>query len=213
MNNSPILQRIEGQLDFNRKLFFLILTVFYVAIRYITNDLILQSIPGYETLEDEGTFMYFHIFNTLNYLWTPFSLLWKFLLTSFVLWMASFAWGYKIQFSKIWGMVMLGEIIFIIPETLKMFILLVYPEQWTLEELRDFYPLSLLSVVGIEGTRRALIYPLQALNIFELSYIGYLILGITTILKRGWKASVWIVATGYVLLFLAWLGFYILAYR
>ncbi|MGY6522798.1 MAG: sulfate ABC transporter permease [Mongoliitalea sp.] len=213
MNTSPILQRIDEQLDFNRKVFFLILTVFYVVIRFVTNDLILKSIPGYESLEKEGTFTYFHIFNTLNYLWTPFSLLWKFLLTTFLLWMGSFAWGYKISFNRIWSLVLLAEVIFIVPEILKLFALILFPEHWSLAEMRDLYPLSILSLMDHDQVSKAYIYPLQALNLFELVYVLSLTIGITAILKKDWKASLMIVGTGYVLLFLGWLVFYILAYR
>lgn len=213
METSLFLQRIEAHLDFNRKVFFLVLTIFYITVRYITNDIILQSIPGYQGLEESGTFMYFHIFNTLNYLWTPFSLLWKFLLTTFILWMASFAWGYKVSFSKIWGLVMFAEIIFIIPEVLKLLALLFYQDSWSLTEMRDWYPFSLLSFTTTESVNRAYIYPLQALNLFELTYLVYLTIGMMAFLKRGWKPAMLIVTTGYFLLFLAWLAFYILAYR
>jgi hypothetical protein len=213
MTNPSFSQRIEGHLDFNRKVFFLVLTIFYVTIRYITNDIILQSIPGYEDLEESGTFMYFHIFNTLNYLWTPFSLLWKFLLTTFVLWMAAFAWGYKVSFIKIWGLVMFAEIIFIIPEILKLLGLIFYQDSWNLTEMRNWYPFSLLSLTTIESVKKAYIYPLQALNLFELTYILYLTMGMTAFLKKGWKSALLIVGTGYLFLFLSWLAFYILAYR
>lgn len=213
MNTLSILQRIDEQLDFNRKVFFLVLTVFYVAIRFVSSDLILKSIPGYESLEQEGTFTYFHIFNTMNYLWTPFSLLWKFLLTTFLLWMGSFAWGYKISFNRIWSLVLLAEVIFIVPEILKLFALILFPEHWSLAEMRDLYPLSILSLMDYDQVSKPYIYPLQALNLFELVYVLSLTIGITAILKKGWKASLVIVGTGYVLLFLGWLVFYILAYR
>lgn len=213
MNPSSILQRIDEQLDFNRKLFFFVLAIFYVVIHFVTNDLILQNIPGYESLEQDGTLTYFHIFNTLNYLWTPFSLLWKFLLTTFLLWMGSFAWGYKISFGRIWSLVMLAEVIFIIPEILKLFALILFPEHWTIAEMRDLYPLSILSLRDYEQVPKAYIYPLQALNLFELMYIFSLATGIAAILKKGWKPAFLIVGTGYVLLFLGWLLFYILAYR
>ncbi|UJP64816.1 sulfate ABC transporter permease [Mongoliitalea daihaiensis] len=213
MNTQSFFERIESQLDFNRKIFFLVLTIFYVAIRYITNDLILQNIPGFESLEEDGSLTYFHIFNTLNYLWTPFSLLWKFLLTTFLLWMGSFAWGYKISFGRIWSLVLLAEVIFIMPELLKLLALIIFPENWSVAEMRDFYPLSILSLMDYTQVPKAYIYPLQALNLFELVYILSLAVGIASILKKGWKAGILIVSTAYILIFLGWLVFYILAYR
>ena len=63
--STKLSQRIEEAINFDKRLFFLLLVVLFVVIRYLTNELILQAIPGYRELQKEGAFTYFHLFNTL----------------------------------------------------------------------------------------------------------------------------------------------------
>lgn len=208
-----ISQRMESILDFDKRLFFFVLVIFFILIRYITNDLILQSIPGYEKLEKDGSLTIFHIFNTLNYLWTPFALLWKFTLTAFIIWTGSFAFGYKTSFVKLWQFALFAEIVFIVPELLKMIYFIQPAEGVTFQEIRDFYPLSLFSLIDAQSVASKYHYPLRALNLFELLYITLLVLGFHTISKRSMKESVLVILCSYVLFFLLWLVFYILVYK
>ena len=90
---SPEAERLKELIDFDKRLYFLILVLLFLAIRYLTNILILEAIPDYENLEATGSFMIFHIFNALNYVWTPFALLSKFTATAFVIWLGAFAFG------------------------------------------------------------------------------------------------------------------------
>lgn len=210
---SPIAQRIESFLDFDKRLFFLVLVLLYLMIRYVTNDLILTSIPGYEQLEEEGSFMIFHIFNALNYLWTPFALLWKFTLTAFLLWMGGFAFGYKVSFIRLWQYVMVAEFIFVIPELIKMLRYIQPSGDVTYEEIRDYYPLSLFSILDGASFPNKYHYPLRAINFFEILYIISLVLGFHTISKRSLGKSTLVVLFSYVLFFMGWLLFYVLVYR
>jgi hypothetical protein len=215
MDNSKttIPQRMESILDFDKRLFFLILVLFFILIRYITNDLIMQSIPGYEKLESDGSFTLFHIFNTLNYIWTPFALLWKFTLTAFIIWTGSFAFGYKVPFVKLWQFVLFAEIIFVLPELIKMIYFIQPSDSVTYREIRDFYPLSLFSLIDPDQIAPKYHYPLRASNLFELVYIFLLVLGFHSISKRSISESLAVISFSYVLFFLLWLLFYILVYK
>jgi hypothetical protein len=211
--SSPISQRIEDNLDFDKRLFFLILVILFLLIRYVTNDLILQSIPGYEKLESEGSFMIFHIFNALNYIWTPFALLWKFTATTFVIWLGAFAFGYKAPFVRLWQFVMVAEFIFIIPEMIKMLVYIKPSDSVTFEEIRDYYPLSLFSIVNPESVANKYHYPLRAINIFEIIYIVFLVFGFHTISRRTLTESTLVILCSYVIMFFLWLLFYSMVYK
>ncbi|MCH6235438.1 sulfate ABC transporter permease [Cognataquiflexum rubidum] len=211
--SSPISQRIEANLDFDKRLFFLILVILFLLVRYVTNDLILQSIPGYDKLESEGSFMIFHIFNALNYIWTPFALLWKFTTTAFVIWLGAFAFGYKAPFVRLWQFVLVVEFIFIIPELIKMLVYIKPSDSVTYEEIRDYYPLSLFSMVNPESVAAKYHYPLRAINLFELIYVVFLIFGFHTVSRRTLTESTFVVLFSYVLMFLLWLLFYTLVYK
>lgn len=210
---SSISQRIHDAIDFDKRLFFLILVILFLMIRYVTNDLILQSIPGYEQLDNEGSFTIFHIFNALNYLWTPFALLWKFTVTAFVVWMGGFAFGYKTSFVKLWQFVLVAEVIFIFPELIKLFYFIQPSDAVTHIEVKNFYPLSLYNLVDQETISSKYIYPLQTINLFEIIYIYLLILGFHTISRRNVSESTIVILFSYVFCLLLWLVFYIMVYK
>jgi len=212
-NPSPISQRIEANLDFDKRLFFFILVILFLLVRYVTNDLILQSIPGYDKLESEGSFMIFHVFNALDYIWTPFALLWKFTATAFVIWLGAFAFGYKAPFVRLWQFVMVAEFIFIFPELIKMLVYIKPSDSVTYEEIRGYYPLSLFSLVNPANIAAKYHYPLRAINLFELIYIVFLIFGFHTVSRRSLAESTFVVLFSYVLMFLLWLLFYSLVYK
>ena len=213
LKSLPFSERIQNLFDFDKRVFFLILVLFILTIRFITNDLILQSIPGYEQLEEENSLMIFHVFNTLDYLWTPFALLWKFTLTTFVIWMGTFAFGYKIKFRTIWQWVMLAEIIFIFPELIKMFYFILSSHTADFQEIKDYYPLSLLSMFDSGELENRYHYPLKALNLFEGAYIFLLSFFFHLHSRKSLLTSLKVILGSYGLLFALWLIFYVMVYR
>jgi hypothetical protein len=210
---TSISQRIQDIIDFDKRLFFLVLVILFLLIRYVTNDLILQSIPGYEQLEAEGSFTIFHIFNALNYLWTPFALLWKFTLTAFVIWTGGFAFGYKTSFVKLWQFILVAEIIFVFPELIKLIYFIQPSDSVTYLEVKNFYPLSLYNLFDPENISPRFIYPFQVINLFEILYIFVLILGFHTISRRSLTTSTLVILFSYIICLLLWLGFYIMVYK
>ncbi|WP_373520203.1 sulfate ABC transporter permease [Aquiflexum sp.] len=210
---SSISQRIQDTIDFDKRLFFLILVVLFLLIRYVTNDLILQSVPGYDELEADGTFTIFHIFNALNYLWTPFALLWKFTVTAFVIWTGAFAFGYKTSFTKLWQFILVAEVIFVFPELIKLLYFIQPSDSVTYLEVKNFYPLSFYNLVDLGTISPKYIYPLQAINLFELLYIFVLVMGFHSISRRSISESTIVILFSYVICFFLWLGFYLMVYK
>ncbi|HLT08989.1 MAG TPA: hypothetical protein VK014_15775 [Cyclobacteriaceae bacterium] len=212
LSSTDLSQRTEELINFDKRLFFVLLVLLYIIIRYLTNELILQSIPAYEQLEKEGAFFYFHLFNTLDYLWTPFSLLWKFTLTAFTLWVGAFMGGLKISFRELWKFVMVAEVIFLFPELIRLlWFFLARPESYL--EVQTFYPLSLFSLADTEQVNPRYHYPLGALNVFEVAYWLILSVGVHTISRKSLSSSLAIVLCSYTLCFFLWLGFYAVVYK
>lgn len=212
-SSTKLSQRTKETIDFDKRLFFLLLVLLFFVIRYLTDELILQSIPGYQSLEQEGTLVYFHLFNTLGYLWTPFSLLWKFTLTAFTLWIGAFMAGYKLSYRELWKFAMIAEIVFILPELIRLlwFLILEQPENFL--AIKNFHPLSLFSLVNPDHVDPRFYYPLGALNLFEVAYWILLAIGVHTISRRSFSTSLLIVLFSYTLCFLLWLGFYAIVYQ
>src|SRR5690606_13172873 len=162
-------QRTEEIINFDKRIFFILLVGIFLIVRYLTDELILQSIPGHRELEQEGAFTYFHIFNQLSYLWTPFELMWKFTLTSFTIWVGAFMGGYKISYKELWKFCMVAVIIFIVLVLIRLllFLMVMQPENYL--SIQNFQPLSLFSLFDADKVDHRFHYPLSTLNFFEVT--------------------------------------------
>jgi hypothetical protein len=210
---SPLAQRVMENLDFDKRLFFLVLVTFFFVIRYLTNSLILESIPEYSRLEGQGDLLFFHIFNTLDYIWTPFALLWKFTVIAFLFWSIGLMVGFKTKFKELWKFALVAELVFIFPELLRLLVYLNPSSNVTYLEIQNFEPLSALWIVGPQNIDQRFHYPLSVINIFELFYGAVWVLGFHALSRRSLKESALVVLISYFLPLLIWLGFYIGAYR
>lgn len=205
-------ERIQSLLDFDKRMFFVILSLLFVLVRYVTNDLILEAIPGNEKIEEEGGFLIFHVFNSLGYLWTPFSILWRVTMTAMLIWMGSFAFGYKAPFVALWKFALVADIVFLLPELIKMLFFIVVTADVDYQEIRDFFPLSIFSLVDPTSVAPQYHYPLKIANVFEILYICVMILGYHTVSKKDLDISTKVVLTSYGLGLVLWMAFYILVY-
>jgi hypothetical protein len=210
---SPIAQRLDDLIDFDKRIYFLLLLIIFLVIRYLTNTLILESIPDHEALESQGGLMFFHIFNSLGYLWTPFAMLWKFTVIAFLFWSMGLMIGYKANFKDLWRFALVAEVIFIFPELLRLLVYLNPSNGVTYFDIQNFEPLSALWLVGPENIDVKFHYPLSVLNIFEVIYGAIWVLGFHLISRRSIEESTLVVLIAYFLPLLIWLGFYIGAYR
>lgn len=206
-------QRTEEIINFDKRIFFIFLVALFLSIRYLTNELILQSIPGFKTLEKEDSLTYFHIFNAFNYLWTPVGLIWKFTLTAFTLWIGGFVAGFKLPYRDLWKFTMTAEIIFIFPEMIRLLWYLGMEQAQNFQVIENFHPLSLFSLFDAEQVEKKYHYPLSALNLFEAVYMLVLAIGVHTISRRSFTSSLVVTLCSYTLFFLLWLVFYILVYK
>ena len=210
---SPQAQRLNELLDFDKRIFFVLLLLIFLLIRYFTNVLILEAIPEYERLDAQGDLMFFHIFNALNYLWTPFAFLWKFTVIAFLFWSIGLMVGYKADFKELWKFALVAEAIFILPELLRLLVYINPGGNVTYLEIQNFEPLSALWLVGPENVAEQYHYPLSVLNIFEVLYGIFWVYGFHMISRRSLAESTLVVLIAYFLPLFIWLGFYIGAYR
>ena len=210
---SPLAQRINEAIDFDKRVFFLVLLFIFLLIRYFTNALILEAIPDSDKLDGQGDLLFFHIFNTLNYLWTPFALLWKFTVIAFLFWSIGLMIDYKANFKELWKFALVAEIIFILPELLRLLIYMGAAGSVSFLEIQNFEPLSLLWIVGPDQIDQKFHYPLSVLNLFELIYGAFWVLGFHMISRRSMEESTLVVLIAYFIPLLIWLGFYLGVYR
>ncbi|HLT71554.1 MAG TPA: hypothetical protein VKZ75_02840, partial [Cyclobacteriaceae bacterium] len=143
----------------------------------------------------------------------PLVYLWKFTVIAFVIWVGCFLYGYRVTYSQCWGVVLVCEFIFLIPEVLKILWFMFIDTDPTIHDIRAFYPLSLMHFFDYYSLDRKWAYPLRALNLFEVVYWFALVEGIHAYARKE-KRVVWLIAvSSYIFIFVLWLGFYVIVYK
>jgi hypothetical protein len=206
-------QRLKELIDFDKRFYFTFLVLLFLLIRYLTNSFILETIPDFENLEARGDFIIFHLFNLANYIWTPFSLLWKFTVIAFLFWLGAFIIGYKVPYHELWQFAMISEIVFALPELIRLVVFLAPDSGATFVEIDEFRAFSVLQLVGPENIAKQYHYALATLNIFEVIYAICWVYGFRMISGRSFKESILVTLVSYLLPLVVWLSWYILVYR
>ncbi len=211
--SNPLKSIFDDYQAIDKRLFFILVCLITFLLLFIKKNFIESQIAAFEILEERGQMGFYHLINALQYFSIPMVYLYKFTVSAFIIWIGCFLFGYKIYYSNLWQLVMLGECIFFIPEIIKIgWFLFVQtdPELW---DIRAFYPLSLMNLVDFREVSDKWHYPLKALNVFEILYWAFLVYGIQYLSRKKYSVSLYIVLTSYVFWFLVWLSFFVLVYK
>ena len=197
----------------DKRLFFVFLCLITFLLLYLKKSFIESQIAAFEILEQRGQMGFYHFINALQYFSIPIVYLYKFTVIAFILWVGCFMFGYKVFYSKLWQLVMFAECIFFGAELLKIgwFVFIeTDPEIW---DVKAFYPLSLINLFDYREVPDAWLYPLKAINLFEVLYWAILVYGIQFLSRKRFDISLYIVLSSYVLWFFLWLIFFVLIYK
>ncbi|NJN42408.1 MAG: hypothetical protein HC811_09495 [Flammeovirgaceae bacterium] len=164
--------------DADKKLTFLLLCLTSIVLLFIKKGFIEYETAAFEFLQDrpEGTIL--RIISALQFVSIPLIYLWKFTVIAFVIWIGCFMFGYRVTYSQCWGVTIVSEFIFVVPELLKIGWFLFIQTDPNYYEIRAFYPLSFINLVDYYAIDPRYAYPLRALNIFEIGYWVLLVQGI-----------------------------------
>ncbi|MCH8232740.1 MAG: sulfate ABC transporter permease [Bacteroidetes bacterium] len=206
-------KKVREFFEIDKRLYFVFLCLITFLVLLIKKNFVENETAAFEVLESRGQIGVLNLINAFQYLTIPFFYLWKFTFTGFILWLGSFAFGYKISFRKCWQIAMIAETLFLIPEMLKIIYFMYVFTDPNLFEIRAFYPFSLMNLVDYEEVASKWHYPLKALNIFEIIYWAILMYGIHFAVKKKREVAVLIVLFSYVPVFLLWLWFYVSVYK
>lgn len=204
---------MEEWFSINGKAFFVVLCLLYFAAFLIKRMFIIDSIAAFEILQERGEMWLMDLFFGLQYLSVPVFLAWKFTITAFILWTGCFLFGYRVTYAQLWKLVMIMELVFVIPELLKVVWFTLFETDPTYHDYLAYYPLSLMNFFNYHQLADQWHYPLKALNLFEIFYWLLLTAGIFWLSKKKLKISAMIVASSYVLFFFLWLGYYLIVYK
>jgi hypothetical protein len=130
------------------------------------------------------------------YLYTLVYYVIKFALIALILQLALYLTGSQVAYRDLVGIVIKCEFIFFIPAVIKLFWFWHFYPAATLDDWYRFYVGSALSLAG--HVPSDWIYPLQALNIFEIAYWFLLALGIREISGLDYDSSLRVVARSYI---------------
>lgn len=145
----------------------------------------------------------------ISYLVTPLLLMIKFSVLSLIVYIGFFISGLqkKVTLGMIFTIVVASEIVIVLASLTKFIWFAFFAGNYTLDEISFFYPLSLINLFGQNEVAKYWIYPLQAVNLFQVAYILMLAMGLAKIssVKRE-KADIIVLVT-YGSALILWIAF------
>jgi hypothetical protein len=119
----------------------------------------------------ENLFSFQKKWQWVSYAIVPLLLLIKTTLVASVLYIGTFFFSKaKVTFKQLWDVTIKAEFIFLAVGILKIIWFYFFQTNYTLEDLQYFFPLSAINIIGYQGLETWFVYPLQTLNLFELTY-------------------------------------------
>lgn len=212
-NEYPFVSLVKDLMEIKRIHFFLILCIITFLLLFIKKTFIEYEITAFQILDERGQLGLFKAISALQYLSIPVIYLTKFTFIAFFVWVGCFGFGYRVTYNHCWHLVMISEIIFVLPEMIKIFWFMFVETDPNFAAVKAFYPLSLMNFFDFEIVADKWHYPLKSLNVFEVLYWFLLVAGIYLKSQKVYKQSMIIALFGYVLPFLFWLGYYTVVYK
>tara|TARA_B110000090_G_scaffold123725_1_gene137018 strand:+ start:882 stop:1520 length:639 start_codon:yes stop_codon:yes gene_type:complete len=144
----------------------------------------------------------------LGYAILPLLILIRTSLVSFCLSIGLFLYDIenKIQFKQFFRIALIGEFVLVFVGVFKLVYFYFIKTEVTLQELQQFYPLSYINFLDVENLEPWLVYPLQTVNLFEITYFFVLVYGMHKLLKNNYWKSFEITAASYGTGLAIWLG-------
>ena len=197
----------------NKRLTFILLCLITFLLLYVKKTFIENETAAFEFLQDRPEGGILQLISALQFLTIPLIYLWKFTVIAFVIWVGCFMFGYRVTYSQCWGITVVSEFIFIVPELLKIGWFMFIETDPNLLDIRAFYPFSLMNFADYSEVDPQYVYPLKALNLFEIFYWVLLVTGVHFVSRKERKQAWIIVLCSYVIIFLMWILFYIVVYK
>jgi hypothetical protein len=197
----------------DKKLLFVLLCMLTLLLLYIKISFIENETAAFEFLQDRPEGGILKVINALKFFSVPIVYLWKFTVIAFVIWVGCFLFGYRVNYTQCYGVVIGAEYIFLIPEILKILWFMVVDTDPSYHDIRAFYPFSLMHFFDYYSIDKRWAYPLRALNVFEICYWFLLVAGIHHYARKEKRIAWFIVASSYIFIFILWLLFYAIVYK
>ena len=188
----------------NKVLYFIFLCLTSIAIDYASRTLLISDDLYFRFFGDQLTYeriteiIYLqNKWEWVSYVLVPLYYLIKIFLVGLCVYIGVVITGIDISFNKIFQIALLAEVIFLIPNIIKLCWFAFIQTQYTLSNIQFFFPFSLLSFFQPDAIDLWLIYPLQLMNIFEIVYLFMLAYGLFIVTKRSYVKMLGLTAYTY----------------
>ena len=199
-------------LETDKRVMFIFICASTLLLLFVKKSFIENETAAFEFLANRPEGSVLAVRSAMQYFSIPLIYAWKFLVLAFVIWVGCFMFGFRVTYEQCWRVVMAAELVFYIPEVIKIFWFLAVETDPNFYRIRAFYPLSLMSFFDHLTLPARYHYPLKALNLFELVYMAALMMGVYYYSKRPFKNSFIIILSTYLPIFILWLMFYMIVY-
>lgn len=136
-----------------------------------TDELLINSLVGQLTQEQiQDLLISQDKWEWLGYVIIPLLIVLKTSIIAAIIDIGCFFFEKEIKYSKLVNIVLKAELVFLVVLVFKTTWFYVFQQDYTLEDIQYFYPLSAINIVGYEGLQTWFIYPLQVINVFEMVY-------------------------------------------
>jgi hypothetical protein len=180
---------------------------------YITNTIVITDEIIHDTFSFEISteeirqiLLFKKKYGWISYVAQPMALLIKIYFTAGCLFIGLMIYDVRVKFSKILKIVLIGEFVFVIYAVFRL-VFIYFKDFSTLEQIQNFWPLSLFSLFPGDSIPQWLFYPLYTINIAEIAYWLVLALGLTYLMKTKFLQSLKTVLTSYGAGLLLWMVF------
>ncbi len=190
-NNTGNFRRFKNWLfNTNPWIIFVLSSILYMLINFSMNEFIISRDLYYNTYADQLSADRIDILINIkarwewtDYVFIPVILFCKILVIALSIEIGAILLDYKVRFIKIFHVVIIAEAVIIIAQVIRN-ISLFFIDFNTLDEIYNFYPLSVLNLINDRNLDMWLIYPLRLANVFTGIYFIVLISGLSHVLRN-----------------------------
>ena len=207
-SESPLITFLET----DKRVMFLFICVSTLLLLFVKKSFIENETAAFEFMANRPEGSILTIRSALQYFSIPLVYAWKFLVIAFVIWVGCFMFGFRVTYEECWRIVMASELVFYVPEIIKIFWFTVIETDPDFYRIQAFYPFSMMSLFNHLELPNRYHYPLKALNLFEIAYLAALMHGVWHFSRKPFKNAFIIILTTYLPIFILWLIFYMVVY-
>lgn len=199
----------------NQKLFTIlfILLLLTIIIKYIidtfllTNDIYQELFNHLAPERINDILIIVRRFEFLSYVFLCVLLIIKCSVISIIILIGLFLANIKLDYVPVFKTILVCEFIFLLPNIIRVIWFTFFKLNYSYDELQSFYPLSILNFLDINHIDKIWIYPLQLLNVFEITYWIALAYGISKLINNNFDKALKIILSSYIPALVVWVVF------